>query len=182
MTFPGPAFYASRSTHRLCRRSWSRTPVRFPRVRTSTAWMVMHNWVDAERRLVADKDSELLAGFAMTATRERPGTALRSSSSSSSSLGLVSVRIVDIPVVLLPGCARLLTRPLPTGSEEAPMTIAMVDVARCAAAVATAPAVTMASTPRRTSSSAGPARRSGQPLPTDSPAEEVFLSCSRSVH
>ena len=52
----------------------------------------------------------------------------------------------ESPVILPPGRARLLTKPLPTGSPMAPMTMGIVVVAFCAARVAGVPPVTMTST------------------------------------
>ena len=76
-----------------------------------------------------------LAGFTRTATRDSLGTML---SSISRSLGLMSTETFESPVMLPPGRARLLTKPLPTGSLAPPKTIGIVVVAFCAALVAAA--------------------------------------------
>ena len=67
----------------------------------------------------------------------------------------VSLPWVDRPVTLPPGRAKLVTRPLPTGSDASANTIGIAEVARCNAGTAV-PAVTMTSTLRPISSAAIP--------------------------
>ena len=55
-----------------------------------------------------------------------------------------------------PGRARLLAKPLPTGSSSNVITMGIVEVASLAARVAVGPLVTMISTLSRTSSAASP--------------------------
>jgi len=64
-----------------------------------------------------------MSGFQSTATRERPGTA---SLSSSSRFALSSGEILLSPVTFVPGRARLLTNPVPTGSVLMVITIGIV--------------------------------------------------------
>ena len=94
------------------------------------------------------------------ANRRRPGTISRKSSSR---LAATSVCWIDRPVTLPPGRARLATRPVPTGSPAAAMTIGMTDVACLAATTASVADVTMTSTLRRTNSAAISAKRSLRP-------------------
>ena len=61
-------------------------------------------------------------------------------------LALMSRERFESPVILVPGRARPLTNPLPTGSAVVAMTMGRVEVAFCAALVAAVPAVTMTST------------------------------------
>ena len=84
-----------------------------------------------------------LAGLTRTATWESLGTRL---SMISKFLALMSKVRFESPVRLVPGRTRLLTNPLPTGSEVVAMTMGRVEVAFCAALVAADPAVTMTST------------------------------------
>src|SRR4029077_6783221 len=74
-----------------------------------------------------------LPGLVRTATVVRPGTML---ARISSRFGAVALLGVERPVMLAPGWARLFTKPLSTGSPGLPITIGMVLVAACAAAVA----------------------------------------------
>src|SRR5207253_11232427 len=75
-----------------------------------------------------------------------------------------SGKMRDNPVTLPPGRARLVTRPLPTGSAVAAKTMGRALVACLAARAACAPPpVTMTSTLRATSSAARAGRRSGFP-------------------
>jgi hypothetical protein len=60
----------------------------------------------------------------------------------------------DKPVTLPPGRAKLLTKPLPTGSPTTANTTGMVDVACLAASAAGVATVTMTSTLSRTNSAA----------------------------
>ena len=71
-----------------------------------------------------------LPGFTSTATRESLGTNV---SSISRCLELKSPARFESPVMLPPGCARLLTKPAPTGSVETTITMGIVVVAFCAA-------------------------------------------------
>src|SRR5437667_9773019 len=84
----------------------------------------------------------------MIANRRRLGTTSRKSSSR---LPERSVDWRDRPVTLPPGRARLLTMPLPTGSNANAKTIGMTDVA-CIVARTAPPVVTMTSTLSRTNS------------------------------
>jgi len=65
------------------------------------------------------------------------------------------------PVTLPPGCARLATKPEPTGSTEAVITMGMVLVAFFAANGVSPPETTIRSTLRRTRSAASSDTRSG---------------------
>src|SRR5215831_3999539 len=62
----------------------------------------------------------------MIANRRKLGT---TSHKSSSRLPAASGHCIDRPVMLPPGCARLATRPAPTGSPDNARTIEMTDVA-----------------------------------------------------
>src|SRR6266545_2884326 len=73
--------------------------------------------------------------------------------SSSSCFPLNSERL-DNPVTFPPGCARLVTSPVPTGSVTLVMTMGIVVLAFLAAWVAVVPLVKMTSTLRCTSSAA----------------------------
>ena len=76
---------------------------------------------------------------------------------------LFPARSVDksvMPVTLPPGCPRLATRPLPTGSATAAITMGIVLVARFAALTAGVAEVTISSTLSATSSVARAASRS----------------------
>src|SRR5262249_49849778 len=64
--------------------------------------------------------------LAMIASGRRPGTTSRNSASR---LPAASGHCIDRPVMLPPGCARLATRPAPTGSPDNARTIGMTDVA-----------------------------------------------------
>ncbi len=96
----------------------------------------------------------------MMVTRESLGTI---SFSSSSCLPLISGARADNPVMFPPGCARLATNPLPTGSVSCAMTIGIVEVASFTTRVSVGPGETMTSTLRRTSSAASSGRRSNFP-------------------
>jgi hypothetical protein len=76
----------------------------------------------------------------MIATRRRPGTTSRKSSSR---LPASSLAKVAKPVTLPAGRARLPTKPLPTGSPAVANTIGMTDVAFFDAMTAWVPEVTM---------------------------------------
>src|SRR5215475_2377703 len=65
----------------------------------------------------------------------------------------------DSPVTLPPGCARLATKPAPTGSTAFVVTMGMVLVAPFAANPAGSPVTTIRSTFRRTNSAASSGRR-----------------------
>jgi len=54
-----------------------------------------------------------------------------------------------VTVTLPPGCARLATSPVPTGSPTAAKTIGISEVACITVIIASVPAVTMTSTLRR---------------------------------
>ena len=101
-------------------------------------------------------------GFAALAGRlEVPITATRISLgevsfSNSKRFPLISGASVDSPVTFPPGRARLLAKPLPTGSSSNVITMGIVEVASLAERVAVGPLVTMASTLSRTSSAASP--------------------------
>src|SRR6266498_2401777 len=86
----------------------------------------------------------------MIANRRKLGTTARKSSRR---LPEVSGHCIDRPVMLPPGCARLATRPAPTGSTDNARTIGMPDVAFFAWGAA-GPVVTMTLTLRRTNSAA----------------------------
>jgi len=77
-----------------------------------------------------------------------------SSRSSSNRFAESSDVIVDRPVTLPPGCARLAARPRLTWSVPVAMTIGIFVVARRAASAAAVPLVTITSTLRRTRSCA----------------------------
>ena len=96
----------------------------------------------------------------MIATRRRPGTTSRKSSSR---LPARSVSWCDRPVTLPPGRARVATKPVPTGSPAVAKMIGMADVACFAAKAAGVPDVTMTSTLSRTNSAAISANRSKRP-------------------
>ena len=81
------------------------------------------------------------------------------SRNNSSRLPVESVNCRESPVALPPGRARLWTRPLPTGSAAAAITIGIVDVAFSTARTWASPLTTMTSTPCWTYSAAiSPAR------------------------
>ena len=83
--------------------------------------------ISAAARASLISSTELgLATFAMIASRVRPGT---SSRNSSSRLPAISVVWSDTPVAFPPGKARLVTRPVPIGSPAPANTIGMTDVA-----------------------------------------------------
>ena len=90
-------------------------------------------------------------GFWSTATRETFGATCLSISSC---LPTSPAPIVDSPVTLPPGRARLATRPSATGSPDTAKTIAIVLLARLAAFAAGGDAATITSTFRATSSAA----------------------------
>ncbi len=71
----------------------------------------------------------------------------------------MSIVCSETPVTLPPGRPRLATRPAPTGSALAAITIGIVLVAFIAARVPAVVAVTITSTSRRTSASASAGRR-----------------------
>ena len=85
------------------------------------------------------------------------------SSSISSRLASSSVCMVESPVTLPPGLAKLFTSPLATGSDENIITTGIDFVAFFAAREATVPAATMRSTLRSTSSAAASAFRRSFP-------------------
>jgi hypothetical protein len=95
----------------------------------------------------------------MIANRRRPGTTSRNSASR---LPARSLDCIDRPVTLPPGRARLVIRPLPTGSSTSAKTIGTTDDA-CFAATAAFPPVTMTSTLSRMNSAAISAKRSARP-------------------
>ena len=99
-------------------------------------------------------------GCQRTATRRSDGTACLNSSRR---LPTSSGRRSDRPVTLPPGCARLATMPLVTGSAAPMKTIGTRLVALPAAIAGSAPAVTMTSTLLATSSAASASSRSGRP-------------------
>src|SRR5215475_8703118 len=80
--------------------------------------------------------------------------------SSSSCFGDVSSDEPASPVVFPPGCAKLATKPLPTGSVAYAMTMGIVLVACCSGRMAADNPVTMMSTFKRTSSAATSGNRS----------------------
>ena len=88
--------------------------------------------------------------------KSRGATSFRSSRRFPASSGA----IWDKPVMFLPGRARLATNPEPTGSLSSAITMGIVTVAALAGRVDAAPAVTIASTLRRTSSAARSGSRS----------------------
>src|SRR5262249_44413141 len=97
-------------------------------------------------------------GIPYTAARSSSGV---SSLSSCSRLELRStVVIIESPVTFPPGCARLLTRPDPTGSRARAMTMGILDVDRLATSVATVLSRTITSTLLRTKSAISPGTRS----------------------
>jgi hypothetical protein len=91
----------------------------------------------------------LLAVDPSTATRARRGT---TSLRISRRFPLVSGDWLERPVMFPPGRARLATNPLPIGSLSQHITMGIVAVAACAAAVEVAPPETMTSARRLTSS------------------------------
>src|SRR5215467_2136648 len=95
----------------------------------------------------------------MIANRRSRGTTSRKSSTR---LPARSDCWVDWPVTLPPGCARLATRPPPTGSSATAKTMGMTDVA-CFNVATAGPFVTMTSTLSRTNSAAISATRSERP-------------------
>src|SRR5262245_18012212 len=101
-----------------------------------------------------------LPTLAKTANRRRPGTTSRKISTR---LEAVSGSWPDRPVTLPPGRARLATRPAPTGSFAAAITIGMTDVACFAAMTAGVVGATMISTLSRANSAAISAKRSLRP-------------------
>src|SRR5262245_8904063 len=101
-----------------------------------------------------------LPTLATIANRRRSGTTSRKSSRR---LPTVSDIWFARPVTLLPGRARLATRPVPTGSDSGAPTIGMTAVACFAARVAGVATVTMTSTLIRTNSAAISETRSGRP-------------------
>lgn len=98
-----------------------------------------------------------MLGFWRIATRETLGA---TSLSSSNCFPTTSGAMLASPVMLLPGRARLATRPAATGSPETVKTMGIVLVACLAASVGGGDAVTMTSTFMRTSSAASPGSRS----------------------
>src|SRR5262249_15128247 len=68
-----------------------------------------------------------------------------------------------LPVMLLPGRARLATKPVRTASPTPIITMGIVVVAALAASVGGVPKIAIKSTGRRTSSPTAAARRSGTP-------------------
>ena len=80
--------------------------------------------------------------------------------SSSSLLVFSSGDKLAFPVTLPPGCARLVTRPVPTGSTELVITMGMVLLAPFAADGVAPPEVTITSTFSRTRSAASSGSRS----------------------
>ena len=117
-----------------------------------------------------------LPTLAMIASRRRPGTTSRKSSSR---LPARSVDWSDSPVTLPPGRARLATKPVPTGSAAAAKTIGMIDVACFAARTTGVPEVTMTSTLSRTNSAAISAQRSLRPRPSDTRSRRCGPRSSR---
>lgn len=71
--------------------------------------------------------------------------------------------MIDIPVLLPPGRARLFTRPLPIGSPMVAITMGIVVVAICAARAAGVPCTTITSGFSRTSPAANAGRRPESP-------------------
>ena len=101
-----------------------------------------------------------MLALSSTATRDSLGS---TESSKSTSLAPVSPPILESPVILPPGRARLFTNPPRTGSAAVAMTIGIVVVAFCAAAIADDGTATMTSTFNCTSSAARPGKRSNFP-------------------
>ena len=96
----------------------------------------------------------------MIASRRSPGTISRKSSSRLPAISLCST---DNPVTLPPGCERLATMPLPTGSTAIAKTIGIAAVA-CFRPATAAPYVTMTLTFCCTNSAAISPMRSGRPF------------------
>jgi hypothetical protein len=96
----------------------------------------------------------------MTPNRRSPGTISRKSVTR---LLATSKFWFERPVTLPPGRARLVTKPLPTGSPDPTKTIGIFDVACIAAAVEGVAVVKMTSTLSRTNSAAKSANRSLRP-------------------
>jgi hypothetical protein len=84
--------------------------------------------------------------------------------------------MVDSPVTLPPGCAKLATSLLPTGSLNAVTTIGIVEVACFAVIAAALDPTTMTSGASRTNSAANSGSRSTRPS-----AQRLSISMSRSA-
>gem|GEM_PF-6006755 len=95
-----------------------------------------------------------------TATRDSFGTTSRKISNR---FPPSSGAKLDSPVIFPPGCARLATTPLATGSLSCAITIGIVDVAPFEARVGAVPPVTMTTGLRATNSRARVGRRSSFP-------------------
>src|SRR5262249_49066711 len=131
-------------------------------VAASTGWPVTRAPCIATCRLIAIAALDEFSGLSRMATRVAVGATL---CSISTSLPLRSVLRIETPVMLCPGRPRLSTKPLPTGSLDAAMTIGIVAVAFCAALITGVSPATMTSTLRCTTSAASSARRPTSPPP-----------------
>ena len=150
------------STRRACARSCPAVrsaPSRSSISRTSRTRALRPNFAAAPA--AASERALFVLAWRRRATRERLGTA---SARSSTCLVTISSYCEASPVMFPPGCARLVTRPTPTGSiRMAALTIGMVVVAFWTARRAGDPEATITSTLRRTNSTASPGRRSAFP-------------------
>ena len=124
-------------------------------VRADTPMTSMPKPLAAPSTFFATAAWDALPGFVSTAMRASPGSRVFSISTC---FELRSTAMADSPVVLPPGRDRLATRPLPTGSTAAAMTIGIVRVARWAACTAAVPQATTTSTFSPTRSAASLSR------------------------